>query len=294
MPEAAPRMLMNPLRRALVQRVQAVFNDRERGERPTVRSSDALHPPHSVIWQVHGDVTTMMIGGVTALLLQMLHPAALAGVWDHSTFRDDMLGRLRRTARFIAVTTYGQRDEALAAIAKVRHIHEHVHGTTAEGKAYAASDPHLLAWVHVCEAICFLDAWIAYGDPAMSRARQDAYFEQAGEVARALGADPVPQTRAEAEALLAAFRPELVATPRSREVARRILTQPAPSPSMAPVQAMLMRASVDILPGWAKTMHRLTGPTFSAPLVRAGAFTVAGSLRWAFRGTGVSKRKSPG
>jgi len=87
------------LRHILVSRVQAVFNDRGKGETPVVRSNDALFEPESVIWRVHGDVTTMMIGGVTALLMQMLHPAALAGVWEHSTFRNDMLGRLRRTAK---------------------------------------------------------------------------------------------------------------------------------------------------------------------------------------------------
>ncbi len=93
------------LRHMLVTRVRSLFNDRSKGEAPVMRSPDALYDPASAIWRVHGDVTTMMIGGVAALLMQMLHPAALAGVWDHSNFRHDMLGRLRRTARFIAVTT---------------------------------------------------------------------------------------------------------------------------------------------------------------------------------------------
>ncbi len=283
MPDQLLRPSVNPLRHLLVRRVQAVFNDRDRGERPVVRSAQAPYPPDSVIWRVHGDVTTMMIGGVTALLLQMLHPAALAGVWDHSTFRDDMLGRLRRTARFIALTTFGERADAAAAIAKVRQVHEHVRGVLDDGTPYAADDPRLLAWVHVCEATGFLDAWIAFGEPAMSQADQDTYFAQAGEVARALGADPVPQTRAEAEALIASFRTELMAGARTREVARMILSQPAPSRAMAPVQAMLMQASVDILPRWAKGMHRLAGPLLLAPLVRTAAFTIAGTLRWAFQ-----------
>jgi uncharacterized protein (DUF2236 family) len=282
MPESQPLPSANPLRRLLVRRVQAVFNDRERGERPVTRSTNALYPPDSVIWRAHGDVTTMMIGGVTALLLQMLHPAALAGVWDHSTFRDDMLGRLRRTARFIAVTTFGERGEAEAAMEKVRHVHEHVRGVLGDGTPYAAGDPRLLAWVHVCEAMGFLDAWIAFGDPAMSKSDQDIYFAQPGEVARALGADPVPQTRAEAEALIAEFRPELVAAARTREVARMVLTQPSPSLAMAPVQAVLMQASVDILPRWAKEMHGFRLSPLSGPLTRTGAFAVAQTLRWAF------------
>jgi uncharacterized protein (DUF2236 family) len=271
------------IRRLLVRRIQDVFNDRARGEHPVKRSDNALHAPGSVIWRVHGDVTTMMIGGVTALLLQMLHPAALAGVWDHSNFRDDMPGRLRRTARFIAVTTFGERSEAEVAIARVRQVHAHVRGVLEDDTPYAATDPGLLAWVHVCEAIGFLDAWIAFGQPSMPMAEQDLYFAQAGEVARALGADPVPQSRAEAEALIAEFQPTLVANSRSREAARLVLSQPAPSAAMAPVQAMLMQAAVDLLPRWAKHMHRMTPPPFSGPFVRGGAFTVAHTLRWAFR-----------
>lgn len=284
MPRDVTARLHNPLQRLLVRRVQAVFNDRDRGERPVARSAQGLYPPDSVIWRVHGDVTTMMIGGVTALLLQMLHPAALAGVWDHSTFRDDMLGRLRRTARFIAVTTFGERAEAEAAIAKVAQVHEHVRGVLEDGTPYCASEPRLLAWVHVCEALGFLDAWIAFGEPTMSRADQDTYFAQAGEVARALGADPVPQTRAEAEALIAAFRTALVGNARSRAVARMVLRQPSPSRSMAPIQALLMQASVDILPAWAREMHALRASTMTAPIVRSGALGVASALRWAFQG----------
>ena len=105
------RLLPNPpeaVRRRLAREVHALFHSSADEPRVT-RSPDALIAADSVAWRVHGDVTTMMAGGIAALLLQMLHPAALAGVWDHSDFEDDMLGRLRRTARFIAVTTYAER-----------------------------------------------------------------------------------------------------------------------------------------------------------------------------------------
>lgn len=276
---------LSPLKHGLVSAVRAVFNDRARGERPVVRSSNALFEPGSVIWRVHGDVTTMMVGGVAALLLQMLHPAALAGVWDHSTFRDDMLGRLRRTARFIAVTTFGDRDEATAAIAKVREVHGHVHGTLPDGTPYRATDPHLLAWVHVSEAMSFLDAWVRYGEPRMSGADQDRYFAEFARIARALDADPVPESRAEAAALIASMRPELVADARTRAVVRKVLEQRAPSLAFAPVQSVIMRAAVDLLPRWARDLHRLPGPNMGTPLVRGAAASVAGTLRWAFAGS---------
>ena len=277
------------LKRILVARVQAVFNDRAKGETPIVRSRNALFTPDTVIWRVHGDVTTMMIGGVTALLMQMLHPAALAGVWDHSSFRSDMLGRLRRTARFIAITTYAERAMADAAIEKVKAVHEHVRGVSADGTPYCASDPHLLAWVHVCETIGFLDAWMAYSEPAMSAADQDSYVLEAGLVARRLGADPVPETRAEAEALIQHFLPELRADARTKSVATMILSQPAPSLAASPGQHMLMQAAVDLLPDWAKAMHKRRVNHLARPLVRTGTLTIAKTLRWAF----VEARRPP-
>ena len=99
MPPTSP---LTPLRRAIAREVRGIFNDRARGERPVERRDDGLFAPGSPVRRVHGDVTAMMVGGVASLLLQMLHPAVLAGVWDHSNFRADMHGRLRRTARFIA------------------------------------------------------------------------------------------------------------------------------------------------------------------------------------------------
>lgn len=190
-------MVREIARRVIASKVRSAFNDPARDERAVERRTDGLFGPKSVAWRVHGDVTTMMVGGIAALLLQMLHPAVLAGVWDHSNFRRDMHGRLRRTARFIAVTTYSGRSEALAAIERVRSVHEHVQGHLPDGTAYSAADPELLTWVHLTETISFLDAWIRYGEPTMSRSDQDRYFAEVAVVAEALGAGAVPRTRSE-------------------------------------------------------------------------------------------------
>jgi len=271
------------LRQAIAREIVSVFNDAARGEQPVKRRPDGLFGSSSVAWQVHGDVATMMIGGVAGLLLQMLHPAVLAGVWDHSNFRGDMHGRLRRTARFIALTTYGSRSEAEAAIARVRDIHANVAGELPDGTPYHADDPALLAWVHVTEVTSFLAAWIRYANPLMSRARQDRYFAEVAQIALALGADPVPRDRVGAERLVLDMRGALCVDARTREVAGLLLSQHAESKAIEPFLAITLRAAVDLLPAWALRMHGLEPSGISRHAMRVGAFGMAQALRWAFR-----------
>jgi uncharacterized protein (DUF2236 family) len=269
-------------KREIVRRVRAIFNDQTRNEVPVARSANALFPPGSAIWQVHGDVASMMIGGVSALLLQMLHPAVLAGVWDHSNFRTDMLGRLRRTARFIAMTTYADRADAGAALRRVRDVHSSVAGTLPNGQPYHASDPGLLAWVHVTEAWSFLSAWQKYGDRRLSLAEQDRYFADFATIGIALGAEPVPTTSA-ATARAIQTMPGLSADDRTREVARLVLGHMPDNPLAVPLQRVTMQAAVDLLPDWARSMHGLPAtPDLVRPLVASGATALARTLRWAF------------
>jgi uncharacterized protein (DUF2236 family) len=275
--------MLGPVRRALVRQVRSTFNDQSKGEKPVPSSDDALFPPGSVIRSVHADVTSMMVGGIAALLTQMLHPKALGGVWDHSDVQSDMLGRLRRTARFIAKTTFGQRDTATQAIEKVKAIHGQVSGTLPDGTPYDATDPHLLGWVHVAGAINFLDAYRLYVEPRMSRTDQDRYFSESGEVARLLDADPIPRTRKEAERLIADFRFELRADDRTREFRDLVLRAPAQSLAEAPVQALLMNAAVDLMPRFARDMHGLSRPVLQ-PVVRGATLGLATTIRWAFAG----------
>jgi uncharacterized protein (DUF2236 family) len=277
-------MIFEPVKARIRQRIADVFNDASRGERPVLRRADALFPADSVAWRVNGDVVTMMIGGVSGLLLQMLHPAVLAGVWDHSDFRADMHGRLRRTAKFIATTTYASAEDGRALLDRVNHIHTHIKGVLPSGVAYDATDPALLAWVHVTEVKSFLDAWIRYAEPHMPLTEQDRYFDEMARIAEALGADPVPRTRADAEALIQSMRPQLSVDDRTREVARMVLGQRLGSPAIDAASGLIMQAGLDMLPDWARRMHGLP-PALPTPLVRAGALSTARFLRWAFDGS---------
>lgn len=243
---------------------------------------DGLFGPSSAAWRVHGDFTAMMIGGISALLLQMLHPAALAGVWDHSGFRDDRHGRLKRTARFIAATTFGSTEQARAAIAQVRRIHDRVGGTLPDGTPYSANDPALLTWVHVAEVDSFLRAYLRYRDPSMSVADQERYFAETATVAEALGATDVPRSRAEIDAYYARIRPDLRADHRTREVAQALL---APGEDKATTSAMNLAAAaaIDLLPPWAQALHGRGLPAYARPAVRLGANGMGGVLRWALK-----------
>lgn len=249
-----------------------------------VRAADdpGLIARTSPAWTVHGDLASMMIGGLCALLLQMLHPAALAGVWDHSDFRDDRLGRLRRTARFVALTTYGGRDAALAAIDHVRRVHGRVAGVLPDGTRYNADDPALLTWVHVAEVDSFLRAYRRYLDPAMSGADQDRYLADVAVIAERLGAADVPRTRADIAAYYVAIRPQLRFDHRTRTVADALLARGG-SPANDAALALAAAAAGDLLPDWAAAMHGRAPSPLLRPAVRAGADGMGRMLRWALR-----------
>jgi len=259
-------------------------------------SADLLSPagdpglfgPDSAAWQVHGDFTSMLIGGVAALMLQMLHPLALAGVWDHSNFQADMLGRLRRTAQFIAGTTFGARADAERLIARVRQIHLGVTGTTNDGRPYAASDPDLLTWVHCAEVSCFLHAYVRYRDPGFSAQDQDRYYDEIAAVAIALGARDVPRSRAAMDDYLLSMRAQLVCDERTRKTVELVLNAPAPNALALPWTRLMMRAGVDLLPLQARQLLSIAPISPArAWLLHQSVWLCARPIRWAVRNGSV-------
>lgn len=248
-----------------------------------------LFGPESMTWRVHGDFTAMMAGGIASLLIQMLHPAALAGVWDHSNFRRDMSGRLKRTAQFISGTTYGSTATAERLIARVRAIHDRVQGTLPDGFPYSANDPDLLTWVHVAEVSSFLAAYRRYRGPAMRDADANRYLAEMADIARRLGATEVPVTTREVEAYFERVRPTLRVDARTRSVARALIAQQPQSLALAPMQALMMEGGIALLPPWAARLHALERPNTARPAIRAGMAGVGSLLRWALT-DGSAKR----
>ena len=243
---------------------------------------NGLFGPGSVAWRVHADFSAMMIGGVSALLLQMLHPLALAGVWDHSDFRRDRLGRLRRTAQFISLTTFGSTASANRAIERVRGIHDHVSGTLPDGTPYDANDPALLTWVHVAEVDSFLRAYLRYREPGLSGADQDRYLAETATIAERLGAREVPVSRREVEAYYRRVRDDLRFDARVRDVADALLAS-GPDALTTGALAIVAPAAIDLLPPWAAAMHGRTPRSIGRPAIRLGARGMSNVLRWALR-----------
>jgi len=238
----------------------------------------------SAIRQVHGDAS-MFVGGLRALLLQSLHPLAMAGVAGHSGFRGDPWGRLQRTSHFLAVTTFGTAEDAQAMIERIRSIHERIRGVAPDGRQYAASDPHLLSWVHLAEVDSFLSAHQRYGAHPLDTYGQDRYVSETARIARALGVIDPPTSVAGLQSQLADFRPELAGTPEARDAARFMLLQP-PLPLLARgPYGLLAAAAVALLPRWARRPLGLPYlPVAEQTVVRLAGEGVVRTIRWAMTG----------
>jgi uncharacterized protein (DUF2236 family) len=237
--------------------------------------------PEDPIWRVHADAS-MFPAGIRALLLQSLHPLAMAGVAGHSGYKGDPWGRLQRTSEFLATTTYGTIRDAERLIARVQAIHQRVRGFTADGRPYAAGDPHLLGWVHLTEADSFLTAFQRYAARPLTGDEADTYVEQSAVVARALGVLDPPTDVAGLRQRIEDYRPELEGTPEAREAARFLLIHPPLPLAARPGYTALAAAAVAMLPGWARLPLRLPWlPVTERVVVRPIGGVATATVRWA-------------
>ncbi|MBV9383450.1 MAG: DUF2236 domain-containing protein [Streptosporangiaceae bacterium] len=234
--------------------------------------------------RVHGDAS-MFVGGISALLLQSMHPLAMAAVAGHSGYRGDPWGRLQRTSYFLAVTTFGRATDAREAIARVRAIHRRVTGTAPGGRPYTASDPHLLTWVHIAEADSFLRAHARFGAQPLDQAGRDGYVADMARIGAELGVPDPPRTERELTERIGEYRSELAVTAEAREAARFLLLSP-PLPLLARgPYGVLAAAAVSLLPGWARRPLRLPRlPVTEAVVVRPAGQAMVRGIRWATSG----------
>jgi uncharacterized protein (DUF2236 family) len=251
---------IRPVRAAIRHWVLSAFPRAQSG------SVDYDHPhgdpgwfgPDSATWRVHSDFPGMLAGGLAALTLQTLHPLALAGVWDHSNFRGDLVGRLRRTTAFVGGTTYAPRAQTEALIEHVRQIHTHIVGHAEDGRPYAADDPALLTWVHVTEAYCFLQGYRRYSHVTLPEGAADRYYGEVRGIAEALGAHQVPASERAVEDYFRRVQSELAFTERSRIVLELLSRVRLPVPAAGLSRDLFLHAGAALLPGWAHGMLGFT------------------------------------
>jgi uncharacterized protein (DUF2236 family) len=240
----------------------------------------AYFPVDGVARIVHGDLSSMLVGGLGSLFLQMLHPHAMAGVAQHSRYQADPLGRLLQTANFIGHTTYGTAAEAHADIERVLAVHQGVRGVADDGEPYNANDPHLLAWVHACEVSMFLAGYQRFGALTITDDLADVYVMEMAQIARDLGAENPPTTVAELRATIEAFRPELRLSRDGATARDFVANGVARSAAQRMALWLLVNSSFTLMAPWARdTLGVSVNPVRNRLVVRPATAALCRLLR---------------
>ena len=230
-----------------------------------MESDQGLFGPASVTWRLHSD-PTFAVGGMRALLMQALHPLAMAAVAQSGGFEAEYWGRLGRTSAYVATITYGTTRDAERMAARVRGIHRKLRGTDPfTGEVFRVDRPDLLLWVHCCEVDSLLSTALRGGMPLTDDEAENYVAEQV-RAAELVGLDAadVPATRAELAAYFRRVRPELRLTRDARRAFRAAVAPPMPAwvqllTPARPAWGGLAALSIGLLPGWARRMYRLPG-----------------------------------
>jgi len=207
----------------------------------------ALVGADSVSWRVFKNPVTLFIGGVTAVILEFADPRVRSGVWDHSTFRVDPVGRMKRTGLAAMVTVYGAASVAERMIAGVNRMHDRISGETGAGLAYRASDPELLDWVHATASFGFLEAYSAFAAP-LAQAERDEFYREGRTAAALYGAVGAPASQSEMYELVEKFSRGFEASPVIFEFLDIVSSAPAIPQPFRPLQKPMVRAAISLVP----------------------------------------------
>jgi len=240
----------------------------------------------SVSWEVNGDIASVAVAGVPAIVLEIMHPSVIAGVQDLSSYRDDPFRRARTTLGYVLGTTFGNTEAATGLIERVKRVHARINGTRPDGVPYRALDPELIAWVHTCIPWMIMSAFERYRRPLSPRER-DRYLSEQAVIGRMGGADSVPESMAELDDFVERMRPKLGVNEQTREFFEFLLTAPfgpsLPASLDRAAHRLAVHAGMSLAPAWAR---RLTGFDHSAlaqvALVEPYLRLDTRSLRWAF------------
>jgi uncharacterized protein (DUF2236 family) len=217
----------------------------------------ALVSPTSVSWRIFKNPIALLIGGIAAVILELAEPAVRTGVWEHSSFRNDPIGRLRRTGMAAMVTVYGARSIAEPMIARIARRHDVVEGATPSGLRYSANDPRLLTWVHATATFAFAKAYSTYVE-SLGEAEIDSFYREGMSAARLYGATGAPTDSGELLALFDSMRGRLESSPIVFEFLQIMRETSALPLALNWMQPVLVRAAVELIPGWIRQCLGLT------------------------------------
>jgi uncharacterized protein (DUF2236 family) len=241
--------------------------------------------PGSLSWEIHGDLATLAVAGTGAILMEVLHPSVMAGVFTQSSYRTETLRRARNTLGYVLRTTFGNTEAATRVIEGVKKVHGRIQGSRPDGVPYRALDPELIAWVHTCIPWALMTAYDRYRRP-LSPEEKDRYLREQAPIGRMGGADWVPESVPELDAYVERMRPLMAMTEQTRSfldfVAGR--TDEVALGRRERLERWTgTRASMSLMPEWAQ---RLTGTYVPAPLRRFWLQPVdrlkAATVRWAY------------
>lgn len=240
------------MRRYVQSRIHKVVGFKENPIDFSQPSGDpGLFGPESVVWIVHSDFSSMLVGGITALYLQMLHPQVLAGVWDHSNFRQDLAGRLKRTAQFVSGVSFGPTEPAQQLLQRIKCMHEPVVGFSEDGTPYHANDPQLLLWVHATQCYGYLQAHQTYREQPLSPEQIRQYLNEYQFVLTGLGG---PQTQwqgwEDLTSYLQSQQPRLTGGHRVQEVQRILQAEMRSGANKSMLGRLFLQAALDLVPHW--------------------------------------------
>jgi uncharacterized protein (DUF2236 family) len=208
---------------------------------------EALLAPDSVSWRIFKNPVSLLIGGIAAVILELAEPCVRTGVWEHSSFRKDPVGRMRRTGLAAMVTVYGARSVAIPMIAGVVRMHAKVAGQTPAGTVYSAGDARLLAWVQATATFGISQAYHRYVDP-LGPMDFDALYREGAPVAQLYGTQGAPHSDAQRRALFDCMQGRLEPSPIISQFLQIVRCTPAFPAPLRWMQRMLVRAAVDLVP----------------------------------------------
>jgi uncharacterized protein (DUF2236 family) len=278
---------MFDLRKSVVEQIEAAGG---RHDEPAIYGGEPGDPgigggPGSISWEINGDLASLVVGGTSAIIMEVLHPSVMAGVYTQSSYRTQPLQRARNTLGYVLRTTFGNTAAATDVVERVKRIHSRVNGERPDGRAYRALDPELIAWVHTCIPWAVMRAYETYRRP-LTVDERDRYLGEQAVIGRMGGADWVPTTTAELDDYVERMRPQMAMTYQTAEfigfLAGRVAEQPVSRRERFD-RWMAIRASMGLMPEWARHITGTYQPGLAYRLAFAPSDRLKARLvRWAY------------